>query len=134
MVGHDVSANVAGTAALTLPDTFTGAAMLGVPFTSPGGPRPSGVFAGLGGDEEFYVSYFQRPGVADAEIEPDVRTWMTGFCTSLGGEADPPAVASGLFFIPQGARMSDRFSAAPPPAWLTTEVLDETTGAFAAPA
>jgi hypothetical protein len=32
----------------------------------------------MGGDEEFYVSYFQEAGRAEAEIEPDVRGWLAG--------------------------------------------------------
>ena len=27
---------------------------------------------------EFYISYFQQPGRAEAEIEPGVRGWLEG--------------------------------------------------------
>jgi hypothetical protein len=35
----------------------------------------------MGGEEEFYVSYSQQPGQAEAEIEPDVRGWLARFLT-----------------------------------------------------
>lgn len=79
LVGHDWGATIAATSALVRPEIFRAVGLLSVPYTPPGGPRPSEVFARLGGDEEFYVSYFQEPGRAEAEIEPDVRGWLAGF-------------------------------------------------------
>ena len=56
--------------------------------TLPGaGCGPPTVFARIGGDEEFYVSYFQEPGRAEAEIEPDVRGWLAGFYAALSADA-----------------------------------------------
>ncbi|WP_030954797.1 alpha/beta fold hydrolase [Streptomyces sp. NRRL S-481] len=75
VVGHDWGATIAATSALVRPDVFRAVGLLSVPYTPPGGPRPSEVFARMGGEEEFYVSYFQRPGRAEAEVEPDVRGW-----------------------------------------------------------
>ena len=57
--------------------------MLSVPYAPRGGPRPTEIFAHIGGPEEFYVSYFQEPGRAEAEIEPDVRGWLAGFYAAL---------------------------------------------------
>ena len=39
----------------------------------------------MGGTEEFYISYIQAPGRAEAEIEPDVRGWLAGIYTTLSG-------------------------------------------------
>jgi pimeloyl-ACP methyl ester carboxylesterase len=82
IVGHDWGANIAANSALVHPDVFHAVGLLSVPYTPRGGPRPSEVFEqmGVGGTEEFYVSYFQQPGRAEAEIEPDVRGWLGGFC------------------------------------------------------
>ena len=60
--------------------------------------RPTDAFAIAGGDEEFYVSYFQEPGRAEREIEPDVRGWLRGFVT-----AGPRSRSR------RAARLSDRF-------------------------
>ncbi|MDX6363419.1 MAG: hypothetical protein QOC85_2429, partial [Streptomyces sp.] len=59
IVGHDWGATIAAQCALLQPDVFTAVGQLGVPYSPRSGPRPSEVFARIGGDEEFYVSYFQ---------------------------------------------------------------------------
>ncbi|MFE9248926.1 alpha/beta fold hydrolase [Streptomyces sp. NPDC007088] len=122
VVGHDWGSPIAAHSALLRPDVFTAVALLSVPYTPPGGPRPSETFARIGGDEEFYVEYFQRPGRAEAEIEPDVRGWLAGVYGALSGGA--VQVGSGPFFIPRGERMSGRFPDGPPPAWLSEADLD----------
>jgi pimeloyl-ACP methyl ester carboxylesterase len=119
IVGHDWGSTIAAASALLRPDVFTAVALMGVPYSPPGGPRPTEAFAAAGGDEEFYVSYFQQPGRAEAEIEHDIRSWLAGFYTALTGGAHPAQV----FTIPPGGRMRERFpAAAGPPAWV-----DETT-------
>ena len=45
----------------------------------------------MAGDEEFYIEYFQQPGRAEAELEPDVRRWLLGFYFTASGDA-PAAV------------------------------------------
>src|SRR3954468_13424370 len=91
VVGHDWGATIAAHSALLRPDVFHAVALLSVPYTPPGGPRPSEVFARLGGAEEFYVSYFQEPGRAEREIEPDVRGWLAGFYAALSADTMPLA-------------------------------------------
>ncbi len=124
IVGHDWGSPIAANSALLRPDIFSAAALLSVPYSPRGGPRPTDAFARMGGSEEFYVSYFQRPGRAEAEIEPDVRGWLLGVYAGLSGEAEPSAAESGIFFIPPGARMRDRFPLDGRPAWLTQSDLD----------
>ncbi|WP_248966109.1 alpha/beta fold hydrolase [Sphaerisporangium perillae] len=91
IVGHDWGATIAANSALVRPDVFRAVGLLSVPYALRGGPRPSEVFAQMGGEEEFYVSYFQEPGRAEAEIEPDVRGWledriqMDKYCPNLPG-------------------------------------------------
>lgn len=89
IVGHDWGASIAAACALVRPDVFRAVGLLSVPYTPPGGPRPSEVFARMGGEEEFHVSYFQRPGRAEAEIEPDVRGWLAGFYAALSAGTVP---------------------------------------------
>lgn len=123
VVGHDLGASVAADSALLRPDVFTAVGMLGVPYMPRGGPRPTEAFARIGGDERFYVSWFQEPGVAEAEIERDVRGWLAGFYAALS--ADTMGTSAGAhFFVPPGGAMRDRFPAGPLPAWLTAEELD----------
>ena len=43
-------------------------------------------FRAMGGDEEFYIEYFQKPGRAEAELETDVRNWLLGMYYTASGE------------------------------------------------
>ncbi|WP_432178324.1 alpha/beta fold hydrolase [Streptomyces sp. NBC_00063] len=124
LVGHDWGATIAADSALLRPDVFRAVALLSVPYTSPGGPRPSDVFAGMGGDEELYVSYFQEPGRAEAEIEPDVRGWLAGIFAALSADTMPAPGAPDPHFVPRGGKMRDRFPAGRLPAWLDEAELD----------
>ncbi len=90
IVGHDWGSTIAANSALVLLDVFRAVGLLSVPYAPRGGPRPSKAFAQMGGEEEFYVSYFQEPGRAEAEIEPDVRGWL-----APGRANNNPATAGG---------------------------------------
>ncbi|SFB80133.1 alpha/beta fold hydrolase [Streptomyces aidingensis] len=131
IAGHDWGAPIAATSALLRPDVFRAVAMLSVPYTPPGGPRPSEVFAGMGGEEEFYVSYFQRPGRAEAEIEPDVRGWLAGIYAALSAGTMPGPDAPDPHFVSPGGTMRERFPAGGElPAWLSEADLDFYAGEF----
>ncbi|WP_320774796.1 alpha/beta hydrolase [Streptomyces sp. CRN 30] len=133
VVGHDWGAGIAAHSALLRPDVFRAVGLLSVPYTPPGGPRPSDVFAGMGGpdaEQEFYVSYFQEPGRAEAEIEPDVRGWLAGFYAALSAETMPAPGAPDPHFVTRGGTLRDRFPADRLPSWLTEEDLDVYAGEF----
>ncbi|MEV0613094.1 alpha/beta hydrolase [Nonomuraea sp. NPDC050404] len=118
IVGHDWGAPIAANSALLRPDLFRAVGQLSVPYAARGPHRPTDAFAAMGGGEEFYVSYFQRPGRAEAEIEPDVRGWLAGLYTALSAQGQ------GAFFVPAGGRLRDRFPVGALPSWLTESDLD----------
>ncbi|WP_161300198.1 alpha/beta hydrolase [Streptomyces sp. SID5785] len=133
VVGHDWGAGIAANAALVRPEVFRAVGMLSVPYAPRGGPRPSEVFAGMaaGGGDEFYVSYFQEPGRAEAEIEPDVRGWLRGFYAALSADTMPGEDAPDPHFVAPGGRLRDRLPAAGPlPSWLDEDELDVYAGEF----
>ncbi|MFI9172983.1 alpha/beta fold hydrolase [Streptomyces lincolnensis] len=132
VVGHDWGATVAAHCALLRPEEFRAVGLLSVPYTPPGGPRPSEVFARLGGGtEEFYVSYFQEPGRAEREIEPDVRGWLAGFYAALSADTMPAPGAPDPHFVSPGGTLRDRFPTADRlPAWLGEAELDVYAGGF----
>ncbi|MFG3367097.1 alpha/beta fold hydrolase [Streptomyces sp. NPDC048156] len=130
LVGHDWGANISACSALLRPDVFRAVALLSVPYTPPGGPRPSDIFAGMGGDEEIYVSYFQEPGRAEAEIEPDVRGWLAGLYAALSADTMAAPGAPDPHFVARGAAMRDRFPVGRLPAWLDEAELDVYAGEF----
>ncbi|MBY8888800.1 alpha/beta hydrolase [Streptomyces sp. PTM05] len=130
IVGHDWGANIAAVSALLHPEVFSAVGLLSVPYAPPGGPRPSDVFARTGGDQEFYVSYFQEPGRAEAEIEPDVRGWLAGFYAALSGDTMPARDEPDPHFVSRGGTLRDRFPRDRRPSWLTEADLDTYAGEF----
>jgi pimeloyl-ACP methyl ester carboxylesterase len=85
IAGHDWGAPVAWHAALLRPDRFRGVVGLSVPFiprgqvyTHPETPKTE--------DAVFYQDYFQAPGVAEAELERDVRSTVRALLYSLSGD------------------------------------------------
>ncbi|MFX4291913.1 alpha/beta fold hydrolase [Streptomyces bohaiensis] len=131
LVGHDWGATGAAHTALLHPELCRGIALLGVPYAPPGGPRPTEVFAGMGGAEEFYVSYFQEPGRAEAEMEPDVRGWLGGFYAALSGDTAPRPPAPDPHFVTRGGgTLRERFPDGALPAWLTESELDSHAAEF----
>lgn len=130
IVGHDWGSAIAAHSALIRPDVFRAVGLLSVPYAPPGGPRPREIFAGMGGDEEIYVSYFQQPGRAEAEIEPDVRGWLAGFYAAFSAETMPEPGAPDPHFVSRGGTLSDRFPAGRLPKWLGEEELDFYAGEF----
>lgn len=125
VVGHDWGATIAANSALVRPEVFRAVGLLSVPYTPRGGPRPSDVFAQMGGDEEFYVSYFQEPGRAEAEIEPDVRGWLRGFYAALSADTMPGTDAPDPHFVRRGGgTLRERFPSGVLPQWLGSDDLD----------
>lgn len=130
IVGHDWGAPIAWTSALLRPDVFRAVAGLSVPYSPNGETRPSDAFRAMGGDEEFYIEYFQQPGRAERELDQDVRRWLLGFYFTASGDAPPPSGGT-VATIPHGAQMGDRFAYPDEmPAWLTEEDLDVYAGEF----
>ena len=130
VVGHDWGSPIAAASALMRPDLFTAVGLLGVPYTPRGDVRPSEAFAQMDGEEEFYVSYFQQPGRAEAEIDEAPRAWLRGFAAALDGDTPAPP---GWFTVPRGAALRDRFPTGDaPPAWLPEAELDALAADLAA--
>jgi pimeloyl-ACP methyl ester carboxylesterase len=126
VVGHDWGSPIAANSALMHPDVFTGVALLSVAYSPPGGGRrPTEAFAAMGGEEEFYINYFQEPGRAEAEIESDVRGWLVGFYVAASGDATRPADGGTMATVRPGGMLCDRFVVPDRlPAWLTEEDVD----------
>ncbi|MFB7292291.1 alpha/beta fold hydrolase [Actinacidiphila glaucinigra] len=131
VVGHDWGSNIAAASALLHPEVFHAVGLLSVPYAPPGGPRPTDAFARMGGDQEFYVSYFQEPGRAEAEMEPDVRGWLAGFYAALSADTMPDQGEPDPHFVARtGGRLRDRFPVGKLPAWLSEDDLDVYAGEF----
>jgi pimeloyl-ACP methyl ester carboxylesterase len=91
IVGHDWGAPVAWHAALLRPDRFRGVVGLSVPFipqgqvyTSPKLPETE--------DAIFYQDYFQAPGIAEAELERNIRFTVRALLYSMSGDVPAPKI------------------------------------------
>jgi pimeloyl-ACP methyl ester carboxylesterase len=125
IIGHDWGAPIAWNSAMLRPQVFTAVAGLSVPFSVPSERRPLASMRLMGGEEEFYIEYFQEPGRAEAEIEADVRGWVLGFMFTASGDAPPPAPGQTVATVPHGAQMKDRFRYPETmPSWLSEADVD----------
>ena len=94
VVGHDWGAAIAYRTALFHPERVRAVAGLGVPYLGRG-PMPSiQLFRNIYKDRFFYQLYFQEPGVAEAELEADVRTSLRKFYYWSSGERQKPTPES----------------------------------------
>ena len=122
VVGHDWGAPVAWACAQLRPDLFRAVAALSVPHRgrSPGEPLQMLRQSGYG---DYYFLYFQEPGVAESELERDVRTSMRKILVGLSGDAPPGSESLGR--IPAGRGFLDGHSDPKQlPHWLTEHDLD----------
>lgn len=129
VVGHDWGAVVAWNTALLRPDRIRGVIALSVPY-HPRGPVStlSAMRSRLG--EGFYMAYFQRPGVAEAEFERDVRTTIRKFLYWASGDAPQDGPRQPV--VPAGQGLLDSMSDPQAlPAWLTEADIDVYVAEFA---
>jgi pimeloyl-ACP methyl ester carboxylesterase len=128
IVGHDWGAPMAWHAALLRPDRFRAVVGLSVPF-APRGPAPPTTLMPRSEDAHFYQLYFQAEGVAEAELERDVRLTLRRLLHAASGEAAlarphaggaAAAAAGAVGMVPRHGglltRMADPDSL---PAWLS---------------
>lgn len=72
LIGHDWGAEIAWKTAWMHPDRITAVAGLSVPFV-PRAPAPPLAIMRRRLGEDFYIVWFQEPGVAERALEADVR-------------------------------------------------------------
>jgi pimeloyl-ACP methyl ester carboxylesterase len=131
IAGHDWGGPVAWNAALLRPDRFRAVVALRTPYRPRGKVRPTSVMPRTD-DAVFYQLHFQTPGVAEAELQEDVRASIRGIVLENAGEA---AAGSGDFaMVPRAGGMRARIRAsslAPLPGWLTEADIGFYVGEFA---
>ena len=88
IAGHDWGAPVAWHSALLRPDRFRGVIGLSVPFIPRRPARPTTLMPQRD-DAFFYQLYFQAPGIAEVELERDVRVTIRSLLYSASGDAPP---------------------------------------------
>jgi pimeloyl-ACP methyl ester carboxylesterase len=86
VVGHDLGAVGAWLAALLYPDLVGAVAAMSVPFGGRPATPPLATLRAVARGF-FYIDHFQAPGVAEAELEADVRRSLRMIFYSASGEA-----------------------------------------------
>jgi pimeloyl-ACP methyl ester carboxylesterase len=129
VVGHDWGAPVAWNGAALRPDRFRAVVGMSVPFYGihrSSGPPTAGMVE-LAKDRFVYILYFQEPGVAEAEMEADVRATLRRMMYSISGDIPE----SRFWNQPVGSTFLDT-TVEPDklPAWLTEADLDVFTAEF----
>lgn len=130
VVGHDWGAPVAWNAAALRPDRFVAIAALSVHWSGyhPYTGRPTDQMRQALQGGFLYVLHFQEPGVAEAELDADIRRSMAAFLYSLSG--DIPR-SDYRFFDPTATDIWGVLTDAPGPLpWLSARDLDVFTAEF----
>ena len=135
IVGHDWGAPAAWNSALLRPDVFRAVVGMSVPFAPPGRVELLGALAQQG-IQNFYMQYFQAPGVAEAELQRDVRSTMRRMAYSGSGDAPRPgaggAPSSGIAMVARtGGFLDHTTDPAALPAWIGEADIDFYTKEFA---
>jgi len=93
VAGHDWGAPIAWHCALMYPERFSAVVALSVPYTPRPNSPPLQALRRIFADRFFYMLYFQEPGLAEAELEADVRKSMRAILYEWSGDA-PEGVAT----------------------------------------
>ena len=86
--GHDWGAPTAWSCALNHPEKVTAVGALSVPFSPRSEVPPLDMLETIFKDQFFYQLYFQAEGVAEAELEADIRVALRKFYHMASGEMD----------------------------------------------
>ena len=127
IVGHDWGAPVAWHAALWRPDLFTAVSAMSVPYAPPGYIDILSALEKLGIDN-FYLQYFQKPGVAEAELQQDIRGALRRLYYTAGGEMVEKDKGFGR--LTGGTLLANTVDPETLPAWLSDADLDYYAGEF----
>jgi len=128
IAGHDWGAPVAWHAALLRPDRFRAVIGLSVPYRPRGSIAPTTVMPQTD-EASFYQLYFQTPGVAEKELETDVRASLRKILFSGSGDVprrNPGAAPSGAVgMVPRSGGFLTRMpNPESLPAWLSETDID----------
>ncbi len=130
VIGHDWGAPVAWHTAMLHPEKVRAVGGLSVPWRPRASRPPLQTLRQIWGERFFYQLYFQSPGVAEGELEADIRRFLRIFFYLASGDA-PPQPA--LMAKRRGDRLLEGLidpETLPP--WLSEQDLDHYEATFRA--
>lgn len=122
LIGHDWGAPICWNSAALHPKRVRAVAGLSVPYRRRGKVSGIQLWKKLYADKFFYQVYFQEEGVAEAELETDVRTSLRKIYYSLSG--DVPSLDNWLDRPPADCLLDALPYPDPFPDWMKREDLD----------
>lgn len=129
LVGHDWGAPICWHTALLHPDRVRAVAGLSVPYFPRRPMSTIDLYEKLYADRFFYQLYFQEEGVAEAELEADVRDALRKVYYSVSGDSGGKGL-HGTRKPPSATLLEGLVDPQPFPSWLTEEDLDYYVDAF----
>lgn len=128
LVGHDWGAPICWNTAVLHPERVRAVAGLSVPFSPRPPVSPIQLYETLYAGRFFYQLHFQPEGVAEAELEADVRTALRKIYFAVSGDAGMPALGGDK--APSAGLLDGLVDPDPFPAWLSDRDLDYYVEAF----
>jgi pimeloyl-ACP methyl ester carboxylesterase len=128
LVGHDWGAPIVWHTSLFFPERVRAVAGLSVPHAGRGPAPRIELFRNIYKDRFFYQIYFQQPGVAEAELEADVRTSLRKIYYGSSGERLKTGPRPNK--LPDAKYLDGMTDPDPLPDWLTRDDLDYYVGEF----
>lgn len=126
VAGHDWGAPVAFHLGLLRPDRISAVMSLSVPY-APRGPIALTALMRQNGVHNFYMLYFQEPGVAEAEFEANVAKTMRAFLYTGSGDNTHPR---DFGIVPPEGMMSTLVDPDTLPPWLEPDALADMVARF----
>ena len=125
IIGHDWGSAVTQYCSLLRPDIFKAVVLMSVPYLPRmrGTTPPIEIMKKIYGEDVFYQVYFQEPGKAEADLDPDARRSMGMILYSNSGS--PPPEKRWRFTYKKDEKLLQNFSYPEAlPDWLTEEDVD----------
>lgn len=130
LFGHDWGSPIVGNTAQLHPGKVSAVAQLSVPYMPQGDTPFLELMRTIHKDRFFYQLYFQNEGVAEAELEADVRTALRKIYYGISGDAP---LNKFLANKPASAKLLDgMIDPQPFPKWMSDADLQVYTDAFQA--
>ena len=126
IIGHDIGSSTAADCAILRPDIFRAVVQLSVPYTArvKDAPLPSEANRRrVKPGEQFYITYYQPPGVAEKVMDADPKRTLRMWLYSSSGGVPSEQKARYTFGINETA-LDGRSEPQTLPAWLKAEDLD----------